>query len=289
MNNLDSDTYHIWHPDRYEIFKDAIAQKSRVTIQSHLPLDKCDSADVFLFGRFLAITGQQAQYLVDDWDLNAANVLPPAPSCEYVFSVKAPKDGSGAGIVEYFGRGVMLDEELGRNNLPESLLLRVALPSRVRQKRMHERHKCDGSNLLMPGLMLIDAEPTDRRKLLNFLARYYEQRNRPRPKLIDISAGGVCLETEDPYCQRFLGAEESYLFFFFPNTVGKPKFPCVFLGKKVGLFRAASARHAGLRIRFSRELIWGNPFGELRWVEVESHGSSTMREILANWDEPLIK
>lgn len=283
MNNFDSAAYNVWHPDLYGIVQRAIDQRSSVTIQSHFPLDPCNSADLSLFGRFLKITGQQVQYIVNEFDLDLGKTYAPAPECEYSFAVEMPRGMSGGSKVEYGGRALILDQELQKNDLPEGLLLRISMPCRIRPMRRHKREVCPDNMIMMPGLLLIDQEPVNRRRLLNVLSHYYRQKTRPKPRLVNISAGGVCLETEDPHCQKFMGAEESYLFFFFSEENGPLKCPNVFLGKKVGIFRTGNSRPAGLRIRFLREMVWTDPLEDLKWQDIENDGSPTIRKLLDKW------
>lgn len=286
MNTFSTATYPMWRPDLYGIVQLAIEQKRPVTIQCHFPLDDCNSADLSLSGRFLKITGQQSQYIVDSFDVDTGNVFLQAPECEYSFAVRHPRSEAGKSLVEYGGRALILDQELQKNDLPDGLLLRIAMPCRIRPMRLYRREACPENVFRMPGLMLIDQAPINRRQLLNVLGHYYQQKSRPKPSLVNISAGGVCLETEDPRCQRFMGAEESYLFFFFSGPEERLKCPNVFLGKKVGIFRSGSARHAGLRIRFLRELIWTDPLDDLKWIDIERDGSRTIREILGGDKNP---
>lgn len=280
MHELDNEIYHLWRPDLGGIVRRAIAQKCSVVIQSHLPLDPCNSADVRLEGKFLGLTGQHAQYLVENFDLDTARNYPPSPTCDYSFAVDMPLNGGGLSRIEYGGRAMIMDQELQKNNLPEFLLLRITAPTRIRHARRHERLDCPEDLFSMPGLMLIDREPTDRRRLLALLWHYYRQKTRPKPELVNISAGGVCLKTEDPRCHRFMGNEERYLFFFFTPAMGKQKVPTVLVGKKVGLFRSDAARRNGLRIQFLREMIWTNPDEELKWIDVENNGSQAIRKLM---------
>lgn len=285
MHNFEAETYHVWRPDLLAVAGLAVNQKSSVVIQCHMYLDKCNTADVTLKGRFLDITGHQAQFIVDNFDLELSRNFPIWPECEYTFVVDQPLSSGPGNRVEYGGRAIIQDFELHRNNLPIGLLLRLTTPTRIRQLRKHKRHSTPQKVIAMPGLMLIDQAPTSRRRLLMLLAQYYHQKNRPRPELIDISAGGVCVQTEDTHCQRFMGAEESYLFFFFPANQGNPKCPFVFVGKKVGIFRTDESRHAGLRIKFLRELLWDQPEDELKWVDIGPEGSITLEKMISEWNK----
>ncbi len=216
MHDLDNDIYHIWRPDLQGVVQKAIKQKSQVTIQTHWQLYGCNTADLSLHGRFIGITGQQTQFITEQYDVGLTKNLPASPECLYTIIVDMPQgDSTGNARMEYGGRATILDQELHRNNLPLGLLLHVWAPTRIRQLRRHERHKCPEHIFAMPGLMLIDEAPTSRRKLLTLLGLYYARKSRARPVLVDISAGGVCLKTSDPGCQRFMGADDSYLFFLF--------------------------------------------------------------------------
>lgn len=281
MKNLDSTLYKVWRPDLQDIAHLAVSQKRKVTIHTHYPLDKCNSADLTLFGEFLKITGQQAQFMVNSYDLDLGKLFPAEPECEYSFSVTISKDGISKNKVEYGGRAMILDQELGKNNLPLGLLLRLSQPTRIRPLRRHDREACPAEMFRLPGLLMIGQDAINRRQLLNVLGHYYQQKTRPKPKLINISAGGVCLETEDPHCLRFMGADESYLFFFFSGDENALLCPNVFIGKKVGLFRGEKDRHTGLRIRFLREMLWTDPLDDVRWIDIENGGSDTIRKILA--------
>ena len=148
---------------------------------------------------------------------------------------------------------------------------------------MHERLSTPQHLFLMPGLMIMDQEPINRRRLLALLGHYYHQKDRPKPTLVDISAGGACLKSNDQRCQRFMGAEENYLFFFFSETDGLLNSPTVLLGKKVGILRGEDASHAGLRIRFLKELVWTGPNEDLKWRDVSGDGSPTIKKMLEEW------
>lgn len=285
MYNFPSSTYHVWRPELPELVREAIGQQSTVAVHTHYHLDKCNTADLDLKGRIIKFTGHQAQFLVDSFDLHPGHAYPVDPECEYSFSIDQPKNDTGSGRVEYTGRALILDRELARNDLPQGLLLRLALPNRFRPLRRHKREKCPGSFIQMPGLMLIDKPPVNRQQLLNVLGHYYRQKSRPKPELVDISAGGVCLQTEDAHCLRFLGAEESYLFFFFSEQPGVPTVPHVFMGKKVGIFRSSTSRHAGLRIRFLREMVWTDPVEDLKWIDIDAEGSRTLQKLIDQWNE----
>lgn len=263
------------------IIQQAIAQRSMVSLECHFPIDKCNKADLQLFGRFIKITGQQAQFETEKYDFGPGSSFPAAPECDYTLGVMTPRSDGKPALVQYGGRATILDQELGDNDLPLGLLLRMGAPSRVRPMRRHARGK-NPEGVLMPGLMLIDTPPRNRRQLLDALAYYYRQKSRPRPRLVDISAGGACLETEDSVCLRIMGAEEHYLFFFFSASDTEPRFPHVFLARKVGLFRSGQTRHAGLRIRFLKELSWSDPMQELQWNEVSDDGSQTVAALLSS-------
>lgn len=281
MKNLDTSLYTVWRPDLLEIAHLAVAQKTKVTLHTYFPLDECNKADLTLYGEFLKVTGQQVQYLVNDFDLDPGKAFPPEPECDYAFSVTYNKTDAARNRIEYGGRALILDQELGRNNLPEGLLMRLSQPTRIRPMRRHAREDCPAHLFRMPGLMLMGSETINRRQLLNVLGHYYQQKSRPKPSLVNISAGGVCLETEDPHCQRFMGADESYLFFFFSGDGDAVLTPNVFIGKKVGIFRGKQARHTGIRIRFLREMIWSDPLEEVKWLDIENDGSDTIRKIMA--------
>lgn len=283
MNNFDNESYQIWHSELREVFREAIGQKSDMVIYSHLPLDLCNSADVTLYGKVLAFTSQKAQYMVDGFDLSSSRNFLPSPQCEYSFAVNMPAPGGGVRKIEYSGRAVILDRSLQKNNLPDGLLLRVSRPNRIRHLRRHARSECPAGQILMPGLVLVDKPPANRRSLLNLLANYYQRKNRQPPNIINISAGGVCLQTRDQGAQRLLSSEENYLFFFFTQKPEPGACPNIFMGKKVGIFRRDSATMPALRIRFMRELVWNDPAEEIIWKDISTEGSDTLNVLLEIW------
>ena len=280
MRNFESEIYQVWRPELDDVIQRAIQSRSAVHIKSLLPLDKCNFADATLIGRFSAIyANYQAQFLVDAFDLSPTSNFPAAPECEYLFQVDnvAPKGAKSR--MEYGGRAFIVDSELKKNNLPSGLLLRLSFPSSIKRLRLHARCQCD--RVMMPGLMLIDQNPpTGRRKLLALLAHYYQDQKRPKPEIVNISAGGACLRTYDAYCQKFLGADENYLFFFFTNDGQDIKTPHVFICKKVGAFRDQKSSNAGLRLKFIRELVWTRPEDDLKWRDVDSTGSAVLKNVL---------
>lgn len=280
MKNLDTSTYTVWRPDLLEITRQALCQRAQVTIRTHYPLDKCNAADLTLRGEFLKITGKRVQFLSSGFDLDLGRSFPVFPDCGYSFNLTV-EDGGAKKKMEYGGRGLILDQELGRNDLPIGFLMRLSQPTQARPTRVHPREDSPERLFRMPGLMLAGPDALNRRQLLNVLGHYYQQQSRPKPKLINISAGGVCLETEDPHCQRFMGADERYLFFFFSGDEASLLCPNIFIGKKVGVFRDGRDRLTGLRIRFLREMLWTDPLDEVKWIDIEKEGSSSIRKILA--------
>lgn len=278
-HDFDIDTYRMWRPPLQQAIIAAIKQKQKVTITTHWPLDELNTADLILNGRFVGLTGQLAQYIVDEFDPELGKTAPAAPECEYVFAADLSL-GEGVSRVEYGGRAIIVDHELQKNNIPESLLLRLGLPVSTRRLRRHRRESGSTDIFLMPGIMLMDHEPVNRRRLLALLGHYYKQKTRPKPTLVDISAGGASIRSEDYCCQRFLGAEGSYLFFFFTEENGILKSPHVFLAKKVGILRDKNSSHSGLRLRFLKELIWTGPNEDLKWISVEADGSLTIKRII---------
>lgn len=270
----------------HEALRAAIRQKKPVIIQSHWQLDDCNTADVSLHGRFFGLSGSLAQFVVTDFDPVYGNAFPKAPDCDYTFAADLLIQHSEKARIEYGGKAAIVDQELQKNNLPESLLLRMSPPTRIRRLRRHTRQSSSNGLFLMPGLMLMDQEPLNRRRLLALLGHYYHQKHRPKPTLVDISAGGVCLATNDNRCKRFMGAEERYLFFFFTETDGMLNNPTVFLGKKVGIYRNDESNHAGLRIRFLKELVWTGPNEDLKWKDIEADGSETIKRMLEVWTQP---
>lgn len=284
MYDFSNEIYRMWRPDLHEALRAAIRQKKSVSIQIHWRLDDCNTADLTLHGRFSGLTGLLVQFVVLDFDPVYGNAFPAAPECEYSFIADLVLQHSEKARIEYNGRAVIIDQELQKNDLPESLLLRLSPANRIRRLRRHQRQSCPASLFLMPGLMLMDQEPINRRRLLALLGHYYHQKNRPKPELVDISAGGVCLLTNDQRCKRFMGAEESYLFFFFTEVDGMLSSPSVFMGKKVGIYRGGDATHAGLRIRFLKELVWTSPNEDLKWKDISSDGSENIKKMIEEWN-----
>lgn len=280
MFRQDKETHHIWHPDLFEIFAQARIQKSIVTIQCHLPLDRCNTADIVLSGKFGTLEGQKAKFKVESLDMFLEKRFPSDPTCEYSFVLDLPLGKKRLGRIEYTGKATILDRILQKNDLPSELLLRVSLPTRIRHVRRHQRKKSVDCQGLIPGLILIDQEPSDRRQLLRLLSHYFRKNNDRRPRLINISAGGVCVETSDSSGYRLLAADERYLFFFFFKSPQNEKTPMVFLGRKVGAFKVQETGSAALRIQFLRELVWSGPNTDLIWQDVTGNGSDKVRQIL---------
>lgn len=281
MNNLDFEIYRLWRPDFKLALIYAIQQKNNVLIATHGYIDKCNSADLSLYGRFVGFSGDLLQFVIEDFNADLSMNFPGDPECDYTFKARIPVVHQSSFLIEYNGRGLIIDRELQKNDIPESLLIRLSHPVRIRRLRMHERLSDTQNLFLMPGLLLMDQEPINRRRLLNLMAYYYKQKKRPKPEIVDISAGGACLKTHDIHCQRFMGAEESYLFFFFSEENGEILPPNVFLAKKAGILRGDDASHAGLRIRFMKELVWTAPNEDLKWINIEADGSSSIKKILS--------
>lgn len=279
MHNIKRSVYHVWRPELDEAARMAVRRRGLARIKSLMPLDECNTADVTLTGRFLGFNDYQAQFLVDSFDLSPTTLFPVAPECEYSFIVDIDLRNRSRARMEYGGRAFILDSDLQKNNLPSGLLLRLSHPTIIRRLRVHERGESD--RLFMPGLMLIDqTPPTSRRALFSLLAHYYKDHARPKPSIINISAGGACLRTDDSYCQKFLGADENYLFFFFSQYDNGLKCPHVFICKKVGSFRDQTRDLSGLRVKFIRELIWTKPEDDLKWRDVNADGSLVLKNIL---------
>lgn len=280
MYGFNAERYHVWRPNFDEAARRAVNQRNRVIIQTHWPLDKCNRADLILYGRFLAIRNFQAQFLTEDYNLNLSKNFPLSPECEYSFRVDMP-DGVGANMaMEYGGRALILDSEPQRNDLPMGLLLRVSAPTRARRVRAHTRITETDGVIGMPGLMLVDKVPATRMELLALLAIYYKDKKRPRPTLVDISAGGACLKIADQHYWRAHGADDKFLFFFFADEKTGLKTPSVFVGKKIGFFRDPESHRAGLRLKFLKELVWAQPEDNLKWIDIEATGSVLLDKIL---------
>lgn len=271
----------MWRPDLQEAIRSAMRQKKKVVIQTHWPIDSCDAADFVFSGRIVGLTSQLAQYVVESFDCDNGNIYPKSPECEYVFAADMPVKNSRHRI-EYGGKAKINDQELLKNGMPESLLLKIGAPSRIRRLRMHTRHAGLSETILMPGLLVMDQEPQNRRRLLALLGHYYKQKQRTRLELVDISAGGACLRISDLRFNRLLGAGEHYLFFFFPEQDGLLMSPCVFLAKKAGILRDEGSAYAGIRLRFLKELVWTGPNEELKWNDISQDGSESLQHLMEN-------
>lgn len=279
MFRQDKETTHIWHPSLFEIFNQTRLQKSLVNFQSHLPLDACNTADMQLLGKIEQLSGQQAKFVVESIDMSLENHFPRDPLGEYSFEVDLPIGRRRVARMEYSGKAVILERKLQKNDLPAELLLRISLPSRIRHVRRHNRIASNFCEPMVPGLVLIDRTPTSRRQLLRLLEYYYRRRWKSRPRLVNISAGGVCVETSDASGHRLLAADERYLFFFFLKAPEKEKVPLVFVGRKVGAYKVQENGTAALRIQFLRELIWTGPNTDLEWRDISATGSDRLRQL----------
>lgn len=279
MFRQDKETRHIWHPSLFEIFNLAWVQKSVVTFQSHLPIDACNTADLRLYGKIGQLSGQQAKFVVESMDMTLDKRFPAYPLGEYSFEVDFPLGRRRVARMEYSGKGVILERKLQKNDLPAELLLRISLPSRIRHVRRHHRIGPNSCEPMVPGLVLIDRTPNNRRQLLRLLEYYYRRKWKPKPRLVNISAGGVCVETSDPSGNRLLAADERYLFFFFLKAPEKEKVPLVFVGRKVGAYKGHESGTSALRIQFLRELVWTQPNTELEWRDISVSGSDRLRQI----------
>ena len=279
MQDFDIDTYRMWRPDLQEAIRSAMRQKKQVVIQTHWQIDLCNAADFVFSGKIVGLTGQLAQYVVESYNCDYGNIFPVVPECEYIFAAEI----SAANVknnIEYSGKAKIVDQELLKNDLPESLLLRIGQPSRIRRLRIHKRFSDITSFILMPGILVMDQEPINRRKLLALLGHYYRQKQKAKLEIVDISAGGACLRLNDHRYNRFMGAEEHFLFFFFPEDDGLLMNPAVFLAKKVGILREDNSSHSGLRIRFLKELVWTPPNEDLRWNDITSEGSEVINGLM---------
>lgn len=279
MFRQDKETTHIWHPGLFEIFNQARHQQSVVTFQSHLPLDACNTADVQLYGKIGQLSGQQAKFVVESMNMTLDNRFPADPLGEYSFEVDLPIGRRRVARMEYSGKAVILERKLQKNDLPAELVLRISLPTRIRHVRRHHRIPLNSCEPMVPGLVLIDHAPTSRRQLLRLLEYYYRRKWKPKPRLVNISAGGVCVETTDPSGHRLLAADERYLFFFFLKAPEKEKVPLVFVGRKVGAYKGQEIGTAALRIQFLRELVWTAPNTDLEWRDISATGSDRLRQL----------
>lgn len=279
MFRQDNETTHIWHPDLFEIFDQARIQKSLVSFQSHLPLDACNTADIQLYGRLRNISGQQAKFLVESLDLSLENSFERDPVGEYSFAIDMPIGRKRFTRMEYSGKAVILARSLQKNDLPAELLLRISLPTRIRHVRRHHRIVSQACLPMVPGLVLIDKTPGDRRQLLRLLEYYYRGKWKTKPRLVNISAGGVCVQTADASGYRLLAADERYLFFFFLKSPEKEKVPLVFMGRKVGAFKGSEIGTTAIRIQFLHELVWASRSPELEWRDISATGSEQLRNL----------
>lgn len=256
-----------------------------MTVCGHLPLDPCENADLELTGRISGFDGLEADFRTvsfafgQDRTAPGSMSFPADPACEYFFVLDGVRRPKGATRMEYSGKAFILDRMLMPNNLPGFLRLRFSLPSRIRPLRRHPRKSCSRGLEIIPGLVLVEKVPQNRSQLVGLLHRYYKSKNRPRPVLVNISAGGACVRTADQIAQRLMGTEESYLFFFFLKTAGREMKPWVFLGRKVGVSPGLDG--GGLRIQFMRELVWQSSSEELVWRDICSEGSEKLARELA--------
>lgn len=280
MYAFNAGRYHVWRPNLDDVAKLAINQRNRVTLWTHWPLDKCNKADLTLYGRFIAFGNFQAQFLTENYRLDLSKNFPANPECDYTFKARMTDETGAAVVMEYGGRALILDSELGKNDLPLGLLLRVSAPTRAKRVRAHNRVTQTGDIAGMPGLMLVEKIPASRMELLALLALYYKDKTRERPTLVDISAGGVCVKTGDTHYQRIHGSGDKFLFFFFTDEKTGHMTPAVFVCKKVGIFRDPDSQRAGLRLKFIKELVWEQPEDNLKWIDVEAGGSIFLGKIL---------
>lgn len=275
------DRLNLWHPDILGIFQAAQTQRSAVTLRSHLRLDAVNEADVILHGGITAVSGQVARFRAESYDFAFGDRAPEDPACAYAFALELPRALRDVIRVEYEGRATILDRELGRNNLPKTLELRVSLPSKIRRRRRHDRIACGPGRVEDAALVLVEAPPRRRADLERLLAAPFAGREAPR--LLNLSVSGVCLLAGEAIRQKLMAAQERYLLSFVPCTPERAARPLVFLGRKVGVYPRREGP-AALRIRFCDELDPTASGEELRWQNIERNGSAALPRVFRHWD-----
>lgn len=275
------DRLNLWQPDILGIFQAAQAQRATVTLRSHLRLDAVNDADVTLHGGITAVNGQVARFRAESYDFAFSDHAPEDPACAYAFALDLPRALREVIRVEYEGRATILDRQLGRNNLPKTLELRVSLPSKIRRRRRHDRTACGPGRVEDAALVLVEAPPRRRADLERLLAAPFAGREAPR--LLNLSVSGACLLAGEAIRQKLMAAQERYLLSFVPCTPEREPRPLVFLGRKVGVYPRGEGP-AALRIRFCDELDASAPGGELRWQNIERNGSAALPRIFRCWD-----
>ena len=275
------DKLNLWQPDILGIFQAARAQRSAVTLRCHLRLDAINEADVTLHGGITAVSGQMARFRAEGYDFAFGDRAPQDPACAYAFSLDLPRALRDVIRVEYEGRATIRERELGRNNLPKTLELRVSLPSRIRRCRRHGRIICGPGRVEDAALVLVEAPPRRRGDLERLLAAPFA--GREAPSLLNLSVSGACLLAGESIRQKLMAAQERYLLSFVPCTPGRAARPLVFLGRKVGVYPRPEGS-AALRIRFCDELDAGTPGEELRWLNIERNGSAALPRVFRHWE-----
>lgn len=275
------DRLNLWQPDILGIFQAAQTQRSAVTLRSHLRLDAVNDADVILHGGITAVNGQVARFRAESYDFAFGGHAPEDPACAYAFALELPRALRDVIRVEYEGRATILDRELGRNNLPKTLELRVSLPSKIRRRRRHDRIACGPGRVEDAALVLVEAPPRRRADLERLLAAPFAGREAPR--LLNLSVSGVCLLAGEAIRQKLMAAQERYLLSFVPCTPERAARPLVFLGRKVGVYPRREGP-AALRIRFCDELDPTASGEELRWQNIERNGSTALPRVFRHWD-----
>ncbi|WP_300921943.1 hypothetical protein, partial [uncultured Desulfovibrio sp.] len=215
------------------------------------------------------------------YDFAFGDRAPQDPACAYAFSLDLPRALREVIRVEYEGRATILERELGRNNLPKTLELRVSLPSKIRRRRRHDRIACGPGRVEDAALVLVEAPPRRRGDLERLLAAPFA--GREAPSLLNLSVSGACLLAGESIRQKLMAAQERYLLSFVPCTPGRAARPLVFLGRKVGVYPRPEGS-AALRIRFCDELDAGTPGEELRWLNIERNGSAALPRVFRHWE-----
>lgn len=272
--------HHLWHPDILGIFQAAQAQRSSVTLRCHLRLDAANEADVALHGGITAVSGQVIRFRAEGYDFSFSDHAPKDPACAYAFALDLPRALRDVIRVEYEGRATILERELGRNNLPKILDIRVSLPARIRRRRRHDRIPCGPGRVEDAALALVEAPPRRRCDLERLLDA--PSAGREAPRLLNLSVSGVCLLAGEAIRQKLMAAQERYLLSFVPCIPGRAPRPLVFLGRKVGVYPRPGGS-AALRIRFCDELDAGAPGEELRWLNIERNGSAALFRVFRRW------
>ena len=188
-----------------------------------------------------------------------------------------------AGYMEpigYTGSGEILAIENDPNGLPQYLTVRVSHRFTTRRVRRHVRLDWKDQKQVMVGLQVVNPVPENRQQLRDLLDVALRDAA-ARPKLVNLSAGGVCLCVDREVVTRPLTGHDYYLFVFSYLTGEQKRPPEILLGKKVGLRRDICGEgQMGLRLKFVRELNWQNSQLALAWRDIAEDGSAYLKALV---------